>query len=113
MQKKLCPKCASECPIKSLACRECGHIFDDSVKQRPSKNALICTECGSIGNHKRNIRGHFFIELILWLCFLVPGIIYTTWRVSSAKKNKCKICGGIELIPLNTPRGQKLQLEFH
>lgn len=50
------------------------------------------------------------IEVILWLMFLVPGIIYSIWRLTS-RHQACAMCGGTGLIPLDSPVGQRLLLE--
>lgn len=50
------------------------------------------------------------IEVILWLMFLVPGIIYSIWRLTS-RHQACAMCGGTGLIPVDSPVGQRLILE--
>lgn len=50
------------------------------------------------------------IEVILWLMFLVPGIIYSIWRLTS-RHRACAMCGGTGLIPVDSPVGQRLLLE--
>jgi hypothetical protein len=52
----------------------------------------ICSNCGYLGKPKKIVRGAFLIELILWLCFLVPGFIYTVWRLTS-QYDVCPKCG--------------------
>ncbi|MBP8979442.1 hypothetical protein KBG23_03120 [Candidatus Dojkabacteria bacterium] len=69
---------------------------------------MICTECGYIGKPKKWMKGSFFIELILWLAFLVPGIIYTIWRVTNTVAI-CPKCEKETLIPTDTPRGAELK----
>lgn len=71
-----------------------------------SKN-LICKECGSTEGYKYFTPGSIFIEIILWLCFIIPGLIYTIWRLSSRHK-VCKICDSRKLIPVNSPAGRDL-----
>lgn len=68
---------------------------------------FICSVCGSVDNPKRAIKGNGAIELILWLAFLVPGLIYSIWR-SSSRHSVCTVCGGTTLIPLDSPIGAKL-----
>lgn len=75
----------------------------------PSKH-MICASCGSTGS-KTETPGSFLIELLLWICFLIPGLIYSIWRLS-ARKPVCPSCGGSGMIPLNSPRGQKLRQEM-
>ena len=66
----------------------------------------ICTNCYTIGQSKRHYKGSFFIELILFLCFIINGIIYGIWRTSGGRV--CPACGHETMIPVNTPRGQQL-----
>lgn len=72
---------------------------------------LICMKCGTVGEGKMFTPGTMFCELVLWLAFLLPGLIYSVWRLSS-KKRVCASCGSAELIPLDSPSGQKLHKEF-
>jgi hypothetical protein len=68
---------------------------------------LICTNCGYIGYPKRITKGSFWIEVVLWLFFLVPGLIYSIWRLTT-KYDACPKCKNASMIPIDTPRGQKL-----
>jgi len=68
---------------------------------------LICSTCGHIGSTKTAVKGSILIEIILWLCFIIPGVIYSLWRSSSRHKT-CPKCGGTNLIPLDTPVGMKI-----
>lgn len=68
---------------------------------------LICSSCGYVGDGKRAVKGNLGIEIILWMCFLVPGIIYSLWRQSTYHK-ACPSCGGTNFIPVDSPVGQKL-----
>lgn len=63
---------------------------------------LFCKECGHIGSSKRIMPGSILIELILWCCFLIPGLIYSIWR-HSASGQGCKSCGSKKLIPKDSP----------
>ncbi len=72
---------------------------------------MICSTCGQTGGLKTETPGSFLIELVLWLFFLLPGLIYSIWRIS-ARKQVCASCGGAAMIPLNSPRGQQLQREL-
>jgi hypothetical protein len=68
---------------------------------------LICSACGHIGSSKTAVKGSILIEIVLWLCFIIPGIIYSLWRSSSRHKT-CPKCGGTNLIPLDSPVGLKI-----
>lgn len=71
----------------------------------------ICSACGTVGSAKSVTRGSVFIELILWLCFLVPGLIYSIWRLSSRHK-ACRACGNAQLVPINSPVGRELMQKY-
>ena len=76
------------------------------------KAEKICSECGHFGIPKKVNPGGCAVELILWLLLLIPGIIYTVWRASSAY-DVCSQCGGKDLLPITSPRGKKLMAEYH
>jgi len=72
-----------------------------------ANSELICTACGTIGKTKSHTRGSIFIEIILWLCFLIPGLIYSLWRLTTRSK-VCKVCGAAQLVPVSSPAGRTL-----
>ncbi len=90
----------------------------------------ICTNCGTLARPKRVARGSLVIQLFLWLvlplpllatrsggdyamdmflwfCVLLPGALYTLWRVSS-RRDVCASCGNAGVIDPGSPRGQQL-----
>jgi len=67
----------------------------------------ICTQCGSVGRTKTVTKGSIFIELILWLCLLVPGVIYSLWRLTT-RHEACGKCGSSTLVPVDSPHGQMM-----
>ena len=71
----------------------------------------ICTHCGHAGKPKTHTKGSLLIEIVLWLSFLVPGLIYSLWRLTTRQK-VCRKCGTPNLVPTDTPRGRKLLEEF-
>jgi hypothetical protein len=72
-----------------------------------AKGSLVCTQCGTVGDIARSTKGSFLIELILWLCFLIPGLIYSVWRLTTRAK-VCRCCGSSTLVPVDSPVGRKL-----
>ena len=72
---------------------------------------LICATCGTQGNPKTRTKGSILIELVLWICFIVPGILYSIWRLTT-KEKVCRTCGANNLVPLTSPMGQKLRAEL-
>lgn len=67
-----------------------------------SDGKMHCMNCGTEAEPKTNTRGSMGMEIILWLCFLVPGLIYSIWRLN-AKEQVCPACKSNKLIPTNTP----------
>lgn len=72
---------------------------------------LICTSCGHVGKPKKHTRGSIWIEILLWLCMLIPGLFYTMWRYTT-KEKVCPSCLSPDVIPLSSPKGQKLMEEY-
>ncbi len=65
------------------------------------KKEMYCKNCGSKGIPINNTPGSFFIEVVLWLFLIIPGIIYTLWRLTSRKK-VCPHCKSPNIIPTNS-----------
>lgn len=66
---------------------------------------LHCKDCGTEAVPATRTRGSIWIEIVLWLCFIVPGVIYSLWRISTRRK-VCSACGSEALIPVNSPAAQ-------
>lgn len=71
---------------------------------------IVCTRCGYVGEPKTITRGSLRIEFVLWLCLLLPGLIYSIWRQSSRYEG-CPSCGETALIPRTSPMAQKFLRE--
>jgi len=67
---------------------------------------FICPNCETQGRPETETKGSIFIEIILWICLIVPGLIYSIWRLTTRHK-VCGVCGS-NVIPLSSPRGQQL-----
>lgn len=70
----------------------------------------VCGKCGTVAEPKRFTPGSILIEIVLWLCFLVPGLIYSLWRLSK-RRDVCPSCGADELLQLDSPRGRAVATE--
>ena len=66
---------------------------------------MFCQNCGFQGKPKRYIKGSIFTEILLWICFLLPGLIYSIWRLSSRFRG-CPSCRAPNMIPLDSPKAQ-------
>lgn len=70
------------------------------TQARPNGGVLHCMTCGTDSVPKVKTDGSLVIEIILWLCFLVPGLIYSIWR-STTKAEVCYSCSSKQLVPLD------------
>jgi len=68
-----------------------------------------CVSCGHIGKPLKKKKGSSWIELLLWICVLLPGLCYSIWRLSS-KYIACEICKSATLQPIEAAKVEKL---FH
>jgi len=68
---------------------------------------FVCTSCGTCAEPKTATKGSIFIEIILWCCFLVPGVIYSIWRLTT-RHRACRACGANTLVPVDSPVGKKM-----
>lgn len=71
-----------------------------------SDSERICTTCGHTGEPGRYTPGSFLIEVVLWLCLIVPGLVYSLWRLS-ARRDVCAKCGASTLLPLDAPLARR------
>ncbi len=73
--------------------------------------ALICPNCGYLGDAKTITKGSLLLEIVLWLCMILPGLIYSIWRRTS-RPSVCPSCGATQMIPSHSPRGKQLKTQF-
>ncbi len=67
----------------------------------------VCTACGHIANPRRITKGSLLIEIALWFFLIIPGLIYSLWRLTS-RHSACPVCGSSATIPIDTPKGREL-----
>ena len=53
---------------------------------------------------------HGAYEIVLWCLLILPGLIYSLWRVTT-RSDVCRACGSSELVPATSPVGKKLLVE--
>ena len=119
-----CPKCKRKYHVKAERCPTCNITPEEYAAQkaiakkkaeqkaikkeaRTLRNSLYCTACGSVFKTPKTVtRGSIIIEIILWLCFLVPGLIYSIWRMTTRYK-ACPNCKSLTVIPADSPIAKK------
>ena len=70
----------------------------------------LCPNCLTTAKPKLYTKGDIGTEIVLWLLFILPGVLYSVWRHASRYKG-CPECGHAEMIPTNSPRAAKLRAE--
>lgn len=75
---------------------------------KPSRGEfMVCTTCGHCGPARVVTRGSLMIELVLWLALIVPGLIYSLWRLST-RHSACESCGSSTLVKPGSPVGRRV-----
>lgn len=65
----------------------------------------ICTNCGYEGKAIFKTKGSILIEIVLWLLFIVLGLIYSLWRSTTRKMMISSGCDNLNtMIPNNSLR---------
>lgn len=72
---------------------------------------MICQNCGTRGTPKTITKGSLAIEILLWICFLIPGVIYSLWRMTTRQQG-CPSCGQAGMIKVDTPNGKLLVKKY-
>jgi hypothetical protein len=68
---------------------------------------MVCLRCNQVGEPKSFTPGSLAIEVVLWCCFLLPGVIYSLWR-HSKRHDVCPTCQHADLVPEASPRGRQI-----
>jgi RNA polymerase subunit RPABC4/transcription elongation factor Spt4 len=106
-----CPHCAKTIEKGSPLCPHCGHAtgFTQATATAAPPPRLegshYCTQCGTVANPKKHTKGSFLIEVFLWLLLIVPGLIYSLWRLTS-KQKVCPACKSPSIVPVTSPVAQ-------
>ena len=69
-----------------------------------NSSMMYCQNCGSIVRPKLQVKGTFALEILLWCFFVIPGLAYTLWRLTT-KEKRCPRCDAPNVIPLDSPKG--------
>lgn len=79
----------------------------DSRDVRPD-DWMFCKSCGHEGEPSTHTPGSIWIELVLWLPWMVPGLIYSLWRLNRRRK-VCASCESADIIPWDSPMARSLR----
>jgi len=60
-----------------------------------------CAVCDRTSFPITRRKGYFALEIVLWILFILPGIVYSVWRLCAPKDVKCPHCGSVnKMIPV-------------
>ncbi len=74
----------------------------------PMAASVVCTKCGSVDETKSFTPGSILLEIVAWCLLIVPGVLYSFWRLS-ARKRVCAVCGSSDLVPADSPVGLRMR----
>ncbi len=75
---------------------------------RREAEGMVCAQCGEIRKPVTVTGGNLLIEIFLWCCFLLPGLLYSVWRLASRKKNCCPDCRIPSMVSVKSKVGREL-----
>lgn len=70
-------------------------------------NEIVCLKCFTRTSPDYALGGSGALELVLWLLFLLPGLLYSLSRITNAKQ-VCPTCKSTDVVPSHTSRAQEL-----
>ncbi len=68
------------------------------------REPFYCPTCGTVAYPKSFTPGSFLLELLLWCMFILPGVLYTAWRIAGRTRTQCPRCKTPGMIPSSSPR---------
>ena len=104
MGYKGCPNCFKTMKDDGSPCPHCS-MTEAEVAARGGQ--WLCTTCGAQTNPITLTKGSFGIEIILWLLMILPGVLYSVWRLTTRERG-CPVCRKSTLIPLTSPIAQQI-----
>lgn len=73
-------------------------------------NKMFCKECYEVAVPKTVTPGYFIIELVAWCFMVLPGLLYTMYRISN-KKKVCAHCGSESVIKADSFLAKKMMTD--
>ena len=73
-----------------------------ALARRAFTKPKYCLACGATTRPKARYRGSFLAETALWDLLVVPGLVYSGWRLKT-RRMVCAACGSEQLVPPSSP----------
>jgi hypothetical protein len=67
----------------------------------------VCMRCEETRVPNDSAKGSLALEILLWVCAILPGVVYSIWR-RTTQTPSCPVCGSKELIPAHVPKGERI-----
>jgi hypothetical protein len=65
-----------------------------------------CPNCGAVEIPMSKPKGSGLVNFILFLFFIIPGVLYFVWRMTTYR-DVCPKCGAEGVIPTDSPRARE------
>lgn len=105
-EPKSCPRCGISNRLPPRPNRFTP-LPTSSIPQKEYRERYVCTVCHTVSDGAGPRRGWITLEIFLWCCGLVPGLLYSAWRGWPSSK-RCGSCGASSMIPVSTPLGKSI-----
>jgi hypothetical protein len=94
-----CEACGQTCLGVFSALRKVDgrYLCKVCVSNPDAVDRYYCPTCAHFSPTAR-MKGNGWIELVLYLCYVIPGVIYSIWR-RSGPRTVCALCSTTGAIP--------------
>lgn len=79
----------------------------DCIGQSNPSNWMVCKSCEEVDTPVESMPGNGWVEAILYLFYIAPGVIYSVWR-RKGKKKVCSACGSSDVVPAASRAGRRI-----
>ena len=74
--------------------------------------SVVCLDCQSVAKSGKWKPEPFHLVrfagvLFLYLCYVIPGVLYTLWRIHT-RPRVCRACESPRIVPEGSPRARQL-----
>ena len=68
---------------------------------------MICKTCEEQVSLVNTTPGSIWVEIVLWMLFCAPGLVYSVWRLSK-RRLVCSQCMGSDLVHESSAAGRRI-----
>jgi hypothetical protein len=93
--------------IESVDEAKLSEPVDEPQSNSFAGNTAVCKNCEEIGQVGVKLPGSGWVEFVLYLLWIAPGILYSVWRRKGTKQ-VCAACGSDQLVAAKTRAGKQI-----